>query len=257
MTNIIEPCCAERQLGQLFREAHGQAALFQTNGDVTAKLFIKDTMLLSGDRPRTLTIAASEMPQEAMRLVQRYAQLGYISHLRLMLPSDVSPQLSDLISHFPSLISHFDVALLPDDKPIPELMMWRGSSHTVVIQGTMPDVKTPALHLYGGQLGGNNSPAIRAATAAFEALFRTRRVEVNHGDWNNDSSEAKIEVPVPGDSQQTESAATEGEAESEKPSFDEAQGTPVLSAAVPQQPKQPKKTTRKKTTTNEHPEEMA
>ena len=215
MTNIIEPCCCERQLGQLFREAHGQAALFQTNGDVTAKLFIKDTMLLSGDRPRTLTIAASEMPQEAMRLVQRYAQLGYISHLRLMLPSDVSPQTSDLISHFSSLISHFDVALLPDDKPIPELMMWRGSSHTVVIQGTMPDVKTPALHLYGGQLGGNNSPAIYAATAAFEAIFRTRRVEVNHGDWNNDSSEAKIGVPVPGDSQQTEPAAKKRKKKSE------------------------------------------
>ena len=221
--NVIEPCCAERQLGQLLREAHGKAALFQTNGDVTAKLFIKDTMLLSGDRPRTLTIATREMPQEAMRLVQRYAQLGYISHLRLMLPSDVSPQPSDLISHFSSLISHFDVALLPDDKPIPELMMWRGSSHTVVIQGAMPDVKTPALHLYGGQLGGNNSPAIHAATAAFEALFRTRRVEANHEDWNNDSSEAKIGVPVPGDSQQTETAATEAE-----------------------QPQTPKKTTRKK-----------
>ena len=124
-----------------------------------------------------------------------------------------------------------------------ELMMWRGSSHTVVIQGAMPDVKTPALHLYGGQLGGNNSPAIHAATAAFEALFRARRVEVNHGDWNNDSSEAKIGVPVPGDSQQTETAATEGKAE------------PIESAAVPQQPK--KKTTRKKTTTDEHPEEMA
>ena len=250
MTNIIEPCCAERQLGQLLREAHGQAALFQTNGDVTAKLFIKDTMLLSGDRPRTLTIATREMPQEAMRLVQRYAQLGYIATLRLMVHE------SDIALHpaFPDC--NVEIALLPDDQPIPELMMWRGSSHTVVIQGTMPDVKTPALHLYGGQLGGNNSPAIRAATAAFEALFRTRRVEVNHGDWNNDSSEAKIEVPVPGDSQQTEPAATEGKAESEKPSFDEAQGTPVPSAAVPQQPKQPKKTTRKKTTTDEHPEEM-
>ena len=235
--NIIEPCCAERQLGQLLREAHGHAALFQTNGDVTAKLFIKDTMLLSGDRPRTLTIAASEMPQEAMRLVQRYAQLGYISHLRLMLPSDVSPQLSDLISHFSSLISHFDVALLPDDKPIPELMMWRGSSHTVVIQGTMPDVKTPALHLYAGQLGGNNSPAIRAATAAFEALFRARRVELET---------TKATTP-----------AGESEDEPEKPSFDEAQGTPVPSVAMVSQQEQPKKTTRKKTTTDEHPEEMA
>ena len=172
MTNIIEPCCAERQLGQLFREAHGHAALFQTNGDVTAKLFIKDTMLLSGDRPRTLTIAASEMPQEAMRLISRYASLGYIATLRLMLHE------SDLALHpaFPDC--EVQLALLPDDQPIPELMMWRGSSHTVVIQGTMPDVKTPALHLYGGQLGGNNRPAIHAATAAFEALFRARRVEL-------------------------------------------------------------------------------
>lgn len=193
MTNIIEPCCAERQLGQLFREAHSQAALFQTNGDVTAKLFIKDTMLLSGDRPRTLTIAASEMPQEAMRLVDRYGKLGYIATLRLMVHESTGRALRPEF-----LDCNVEIALLPDDQPIPELMMWRGSSHTVVIQGTMPDVKTPALHLYGGQLGGNNSPAIRAATAAFEALFRARRV--NHGDWNNDSSEAKIEVPVPGDS---------------------------------------------------------
>ena len=204
MTNIIEPCCCERQLGQLLREAHGQAALFQTNGDVTAKLFIKDTMLLSGDRPRTLTIAASEMPQEAMRLVGRYAQLGYIATLRLMLHESAGRALHPA---FPDC--EVQLALLPDDQPVPELMMWRGSSHTVVIQGTMPDVKTPALHLYDGQLGGNNSPAINAATAAFEALFRARRV--NHGDWNNDSSEAKIEVPVPGDSQQTKPAATEAE----------------------------------------------
>lgn len=254
MTNIIEPCCAERQLGQLFREAHGQAALFQTNGDVTAKLFIKDTMLLSGDRPRTLTIAASKMPQEAMRFIGRYAQLGYIATLRLMVHESAGRAL-----HPAFLDCEVQIALLPDDQPVPELMMWRGSSRTVVIQGTMPDTVSPALHLYAGQLGGNNSPAIYAATATFEALFRARRVEVNHGDWNNDSSEAKIGVPVPGDSQQTEPAALspagEGEAESEKPSFDEAQGTPVPSVAVPQQPK--KKTIHKKTTTNEHPEEMA
>lgn len=228
MTNIIEPCCAERQLGQLLREAHGQAALFQTNGDVTAKLFIKDTMLLSGDRPRTLTIAASEMPQEAMRLISRYASLGYIATLRLMVHE------SDLALHpaFPDC--EVQLAMLPDDKPIPELMMWRGSSHTVVIQGTMPDTVSPALHLYAGQLGGNNSPAIHAATAAFEALFRVHRMELEA---------AKITVPVA------------GEGESEKPSFDEAQGTPVPSVAMTQQPSdiaEPKnKSNRKKAKKNE------
>lgn len=170
MTNIIEPCCAERQLGQLLREERGHAVMFQTNGDVTTKLFIKDTMLLSGDRPRTLTIAASEMPQEAMRLVSRYASLGYISTLRLMVHE------SDLALHpaFPDC--NVELALLPDEQPVPELMMWRGSSNTVIIQGAMPDVTTPALHLYSGLLCGNQSPAVRAATDAFEALFRARKV---------------------------------------------------------------------------------
>ncbi len=221
MNNIIEPCCAERQLGQLLREAHGQAALFQTNGDVTAKLFIKDTMLLSGDRPRTLTIAASEMPQEAMRLIGRYAQLGYIATLRLMVHESTGRAL-----HPEFLDCNVEIALLPDDQPIPELMMWRGSSHTVVIQGTMPDVKTPALHLYGGQLGGNNSPAIHAATAAFEALFRARRVEL----------EAAVVSGSPADNDEPEAAP---------------------SVAMVSQQEQPKKTTHKKTTTDEHPEEMA
>ena len=222
--NIIEPCCAERQLGQLFREAHGNAALFQTNGDVTAKLFIKDTMLLSGDRPRTLTIAASEMPQEAMRLISRYAQLGYIATLRLMVHE------SDIALHpaFPDC--NIELAMLPDNKPVPELMMWRGSSHTVVIQGAMPDVKTPALHLYGGQLNGNNSPAIHAATAAFEALFRARRVE--------------LEAPA------VSGSPADNNTDNDEPA-------PVPSVAMVSQQKQPKKTTRKKTTTDEHPEEMA
>lgn len=187
--NVIEPCCAERQLGQLLREAHGKAALFQTNGDVTAKLFIKDTMLLSGDRPRTLTIAASEMPQEAMRLISRYAQLGYIATLRLMVHD------SDLALHpaFPDC--EVQIALLPNDQPIPELMMWQGSSHTVVIQGTMSDTVSPALHLYAGQLFGNQSPTLRAATDAFEALFRARKIEVKaQSDAESQSPEQKTKA---------------------------------------------------------------
>ena len=183
MNNIVEPCCAERQLGQILREERGHAVMFQTNGDVTAKLFIKDTMLLSGDRPRTLTIASSEMPQEAMRLVCRFASLGYISTLRLMVHE------SDIALHpsFPDC--EVQIALLPDEQPVPELMMWRGSSQVVVIQGAMPDVTTPALHLYSGLLCGNQSSAVRAATDAFEALFRARRY------YESEELRAKSEEP--------------------------------------------------------------
>ena len=195
--------------------------MFQTQGDVTMTTLLKATMLMSGDRPRTLTISAPTLPQEAMRLVERYAQLGYISRLRLMLHPDVSPQPSDLISHFSSLIPHFDVAIATVDTP-PSLLMWQGSTHTVAIQGDVPDVVTPALHLYAAILGGSQSVSVLNAIAPFEALFRARRVEM---------------AAAPADG--------EGEAE------------PVESTAVPQQPKQPKKTTRKKTNTDEHPEDMA
>ena len=175
MRNIINPCCTERELGQLLREAHGHAVMFQTQGDVTMTTLLKATMLMSGDRPRTLTISAPTLPQEAMRLVERYAQLGYISRLRLMLHPDVSPQPSDLISHFSSLIPHFDVAIATVDTA-PSLLMWQGSTGTVVIQGHVPDVVTPALHLYAAILGGSQSVGVLNAIAPFEALFRARRV---------------------------------------------------------------------------------
>lgn len=190
MINIIEPCCAERQLGQLLKEAHGRAVLFQTNGDVTAKLFIKNMMLLSGDRPRTLTIAADEMPQDAMRLVQRYAQLGYIATLRIMVHKT-----HDFLWHPTPPDCEVQIALLPDNQPVPELMMWRGSSHTVIIQGSMPDTVSPALHLYAGQLCGNQRPALRAATDAFEVLFRFREIEVKaQSDAESQSPEQKTKT---------------------------------------------------------------
>ena len=54
--NIIEPCCAERQACFLLREERGHAVLMQTNGDVTIAKWLQAVMLLSGDRPRTLTL---------------------------------------------------------------------------------------------------------------------------------------------------------------------------------------------------------
>ena len=203
MKNVIEPCCAERQLGQLLREAHGHAVMFQTQGDVTMTTLLKATMLMSGDRPRTLTISTPTLPQEAMRLVERYAQLGYISRLRLMLPSEgqrgqvhgseLNPR---TCPHVPSdLISHFDVAIATVDTP-PSLLMWQGSTGTVVIQGHVPDVVTPALHLYSAILGGSQSVGVLNAISPFEALFRARRVQ-GQGGLVRGTGETEDHVPVP------------------------------------------------------------
>ena len=175
--NMIEPCCAERQLAQLLRETARHAVMFQTNGDVTATHFIKDTMLLAGDRPRTLTIAADTLPVEAMRLVARYARLGYIAALRLMIP-----QTEDISGMIAGIACPVEVAVIPEGVTVPALMIWSGTPNTVVIQGVMPDVTTPALHLYTGLLCGCNSLTLRSATDAFEALFRSRRTDVTKND---------------------------------------------------------------------------
>ena len=188
MHNIINPCCTERELGQLLREAHGHAVMFQTQGDVTMTTLLKATMLMSGDRPRTLTISTPTLPQEAMRLVERYAQLGYISRLRLMLEEEGQRGLvrgSELnpctCPHVPTDLPT-DLAIVPH---APSLLMWQGSTGTVVIQGHVPDVVTPALHLYAAILGGSQSVGVLNAIAPFEALFRARKGQrelEGHGD---------------------------------------------------------------------------
>ena len=196
MHNIINPCCTERELGQLLREAHGHAVMFQTQGDVTMTTLLKATMLMSGDRPRTLTISTPTLPQEAMRLVERYAQLGYISRLRLMLEEEGQEGLvrgSELnpctCPHVPTDLPT-DLAIVPH---APELLMWQGSTGTIVIQGHVPDVVTPALHLYAAILGGSQSVGVLNAIAPFEALFRARKV--GHGDRYVASDLNHVPVP--------------------------------------------------------------
>ena len=111
-------------------------------------------------------------------------------------------------------------------------MMWRGSSHTVVIQGAMPDVKTPALHLYGGQLGGNNSPAIHAATAAFEALFRARRVELEAATKAT-GSEAEIPQPSAISHQPSDIAEPKKKSNRKKAKKNEMESTKQMETASP------------------------
>ena len=210
MHNIINPCCTERELGQLLREAHGHAVMFQTQGDVTMTTLLKATMLMSGDRPRTLTISAPTLPQEAMRLVDRYAQLGYISRLRLMLEEGQEGQrglvrgTGETEDHVPVPTVPSTDTDLPTDLAIvphaPSLLMWQGSTGTVVIQGHVPDVVTPALHLYAAILGGSQSVGVLNAIAPFEALFRARKV--GHGDEGQrglvrGTGETEDHVPVP------------------------------------------------------------
>jgi hypothetical protein len=169
--------------------------MFQTQGDVTLEAFVKATMLMAGDRPRTLTIATPTLPENAMRTIRRYAELGYISTLRLMLSERPEAGVLDGIAA--------EVELAITGK-VPSLMMWQGATGIVAIQGDMPDAVEPTLHLYAGIMGGVQSLNVHAAIDPFNALFRARRVEIEPvekpdadatgevgGDRNNEISESR------------------------------------------------------------------
>jgi len=180
--NIIEPCCAERQLGSLLRENRGHAALFQTNGDMTLQKWMKATMLMVGDRPRTLTLAVPVFTEKMMKAVAKYLQLGWVEHLRLM---TTEPLTQEALQHFagmafPDADATGVVAAmeLAADASVPDgLLMFTGPEWTVVVQGSMFDTITPRLCLYAGMFGRAEGLAVRSVTDAWEARFRARRYE--------------------------------------------------------------------------------
>jgi len=183
--NIIEHCCAERQLGSLLRESKGHAALFQTNGDMTLQKWMKATMLMVGDRPRTLTLAVPVFTEKMMKAVAKYLQLGWVEHLRLM---TTEPLTQEALQHFagmtcPDADATGVVAAmeLAADASVPDgLLMFTGPKGTVVVQGPMFDTITPRLCLYAGVFGRTEGLAVRSITDTWEARFRARRYEADH-----------------------------------------------------------------------------
>ena len=178
--NIIEPCCAERQIGLLLKENRGRAILFQTNGDMTLQKWMKATMLMAGDRPRTLTIAVPVFTEKMMNTVGKFLRLGWVERLRLMTTDPLTPEMAHLLAEKTEcdaavLATHTELAA---DASIPDsLLMFTGPDGTVIIQGPMPDTITPRLCLYAGIFGRTEGIAIRSVTDAWEARFRSRRYD--------------------------------------------------------------------------------
>jgi hypothetical protein len=173
----IEPCCAENQLPRLLRQAGAHAVMFQTSGDVTISHLMKSVMLLSGERPRTLTLALPTLSAEVVRLLRRYMTLEWVAHLNLI-TSDTT------ITQHPSPLTQIGV---PMDRityaPVADascmgLLMFAGDTHTVAITGQLEPTPSQGLHLYSALLGPSGSPAIRSFTDPITALIRARKVDI-------------------------------------------------------------------------------
>lgn len=195
---MIEPCCAERQVCWLLREERGHAVMMQTNGDVTLTHWMQAVMLLSGDRPRTLTIAVPQLTEAMQRTVCKYMRLEWVAKLRLMtresIPTIHLPERKGSLSEeLMQFIRDGRVELAYDQQAQLGMLMFEGTDGTVVIQGEMLEAVSPGLRQYSGTFGRTGGRAVTEATEAFEALFRRRRVSLSP----NPSLEGKGEKPTP------------------------------------------------------------
>lgn len=123
--NIIEPCCAERQLPALLREQKGRAVMFQTYGDVTFDNLLKSVSCMAGDNQLTMTLSMTEYVTDKMkRTIKRYQDRGWITEVRLL-----------------------------EGEVEGDAFVFEGAKGVVVIQGTITDIRLGLAVpiLYAGQ----------------------------------------------------------------------------------------------------------
>lgn len=189
----IEPCCCENQLPRLLRQAGAHAVMFQTSGDVTISHLMKSVMLLSGERPRTLTLALPTLSSELIPLLRRYMSLEWVAHLNLILNASIEPHdLYPQLERIGVAMDRITVALVADASCM-GLLMFAGDTHTVAITGHLEPTPSQGLHLYSALLGPSGSPALRSFTDPITALIRARKVELKAPEPEV-STEAKPKV---------------------------------------------------------------
>ena len=174
----VDPCCVENQLPRQIRQSGGHSVPFQTAGDVTLAHFMKGIMLMSGERPRTLILCIPVLTTDVIRLLRRYMQLEWVSHLQLVttatqVPADTYAQLREI--GVP--MDRITYAPVADAQPL-GLLMFTGDTHTIAIQGQIEPVPSHGLHLYTAIYGPSGSPNIRSFTDPITALIRARKVDV-------------------------------------------------------------------------------
>jgi len=174
----IEPCCCDNQLPRLLRQSGGSAVLFQTSGDVTLEHLMKAVMLMSGDRPRVLTLALPQLSASVLALLRRYMSLGWVAHLNLI--TDAPAAMADMHAVLAEIGVPMDCityAPVTDARPL-GLLMFAGPAGTVAIQGPLCPDSTQGLHLYAALYGPSGSPLMRSFTDPIAALIKARTVDL-------------------------------------------------------------------------------
>jgi hypothetical protein len=138
---------------------------------------MKAVMLMSGDRPRVLTLALPQLSPDVVALLRRYMSLEWVAHLNLITSDTTITQHPSPLTQIGVPMQRITVALVGDACPL-GLLMFAGPSGTVAIQGPLCPAPSQGLHLYSAIYGPSGSPLMRSFTDPITAYIKARKVEL-------------------------------------------------------------------------------
>jgi hypothetical protein len=166
-TMMIEPCCCERQLPQLLKEANGMTMMF-TNGDVTLDHFFRSVSSLAGTRHKMMLVMA-EPDVQVMRWLRYWLQRGWTTGVQLTTKTDCKELVQTELEGLTERIS-----LAIDDTLQSELVSFEGDGGTVVVAGRMLSEMAAGLTTYACY-SGKGRGIVAQLLEAVEARHNARR----------------------------------------------------------------------------------
>lgn len=198
-STMIEPCCCERQAPTVMTE-YGRRTAMWTNGDVTLDHWFRALSYKAGPNHQ-MTLLVRRVDVQMLRWVRQWMNRGWTTRLQL---TTAEPCADMVATELEGLTDR--VSLAVDGTQTEELLLMLGNEGAMMISGRMLSQPEAGLKVYA-VVHGKGTMELTDLISAIDARHRMHRVEI-----------AKAE-------------------EEQKPTFDEAQGSP--------EPKQ-KRSTRKK-----------
>ncbi|MCR5578733.1 MAG: hypothetical protein K6F74_05925 [Prevotella sp.] len=166
--SYIEPCCIDKQLPKVMKEAKGGFCFFQTSGDVTLEKLLGAVSRLAGDE-HVIVLTVPEVDVMMLRTLAYYFRRGWTQALLLLTQRSQKELVESELSGYLDRV-HYAVDPLVLDSQLAiigcDTKDTKGSgtfvSLSLVIQGAMLSQADFSLSLYAAWLGNDKDVLLQA-----------------------------------------------------------------------------------------------
>ena len=154
MTNIIEPCCIDRQLPNALRETRNGVALFQTNGDITAERIMKAVACMV-KAPCHMWLMCDTVSPQLLQTIHYWQSRQWIECLHLLTQHDCQREVEAEFGAGNATIEYYHDQLATNG-----IIAFESNGKTVVVQGTMLLNIVAGLQFYTGVYGDSDKQEV-------------------------------------------------------------------------------------------------